>query len=386
MTTSRQFSYESLPGRVVFGSGSRLSLPAELDALGATRILLVASAADLALADEITDILGDRVAGRFSQVIQHVPAHLADAAVNQARQLSADTVVTAGGGSATGLGKAIRLQLDVRFLAVPTTYAGSEMTSIWGMSDGDEKRVGTDRRVKPDTVIYDPELTRSLPPSIAGPSGMNALAHAVEALYAPGASPVISLIATEATRVLAAALPALVKAPADLSIRTDALYGAYLAATALASAGTALHHKTCHVLGGLFALDHGALNAVVLPHSLAYTAPAIPEVLDQLAPALGAGSAAEVPRCLWELARTLNAPGSLREIGMPSGDLDHAASLIVAAAAANPRPPEHIAIVAMLKDACTGRMPSLAATARAYAPSVNASPLHTVSVRPARTT
>jgi maleylacetate reductase len=367
MTASRQFSYESLPGRVVFGSGSRKSLPAELGALGASRVLLVAGEADSALADEVMAVLGDRVAGRFSRVIQHVPAHLADDAADQARQLSVDTVVTAGGGSATGFGKAIRLQLDVRFLAVPTTYAGSEMTPIWGTTDGDRKRVGTDKRVKPDTVIYDPELTQSLPPSVAGPSGMNALAHAVEALYAPGASPVISLIATEATRVLTLALPALLKAPDDLSIRADTLYGAYLAATALASAGTALHHKTCHVLGGLFALDHGSLNAVVLPHAIAYTAPAIPGVLAGLAPALGASSPADVPRRLWELARAVNAPSSLRDIGMPAGGLDHAADLVVAAAAGNPRPPEHDGIAAMLDDAYVGRIPQ-SANGRAVTP------------------
>jgi maleylacetate reductase len=357
MTVGRQFSYESLPGRVVFGCGSRMSLPAELDALGTTRILLIAGESDRSVADEITAILGDRIVGRFSRVIQHVPTHLAGEAANRARQLSADTVVTVGGGSATGLGKAIRLQLDVRFLAVPTTYAGSEMTSIWGMADGDKKRVGTDKRVKPDAVIYDPELTLSLAPSIAGVSGMNALAHAVEALYAPGANPVISLIAAEATRVLTVALPSLIKAPGDVSVRAEALYGAYLAATALASAGTALHHKTCHVLGGLFALDHGALNAVVLPHAVAYTAPAIPRVLSELAPALGADHPAEVPRRLWELARVLNAPRSLREIGMPSRDLDYAADQIVAAAAANPRPPERNAIARMLKDAYAGRVP-----------------------------
>jgi maleylacetate reductase len=357
MTTNRQFSCESLPGRVVFGAGSRRSLPAELDALGATRILLVAGQGDPGLADEITAILGGRLADRFAQVVQHVPAQLAEQAADQARRLSADTVVTAGGGSATGFGKAIRRQLDVRFLAVPSTYAGSEMTPIWGMTDGDRKQTGTDRRVKPDTVIYDPELTQSLPAAIAGPSGMNALAHAVEALYAPGASPVISLIAAEAARVLSTALPALLEAPDELSIRADALYGAYLAGTALASAGTALHHKTCHVLGGLFALDHGALNAVVLPHAVAYTAPAIPEALAQLAPALGAGSPADVPRRLWEIARAVHAPCSLRDIGMPGGQLDHAAGLVAAAAAGNPRPPEHDAIVAMLEDAYTGRMP-----------------------------
>ena len=266
-------------------------------------------------------------------------------------------MLTIGGGSATGFGKAVRLDLDVRFVAVPTTYAGSEMTSIWGRTDGDDKRTGIDVRVKPDTVVYDPELTLSLPPSIAGPSGMNALAHCVEALYAPGADPVVSLHALAGVRALAAGLPRVCGADDGLDARSDVLYGAYLAGVSLGAAGTALHHKACHVLGGMFGLGHGDMNAVVLGHAVAYNAPAIPDVMDDLGTAL-AVAADEVPAALFDLSAAIGSPTSLEEIGMPADGIDEAARRIVDAAAANVRPPVEPEIRQMLDDAFHGRRPS----------------------------
>ena len=203
----------------------------------------------------------------------------------------------------------------MRQVALPTTYAGSEMTTIWGLTDGGHKRTGKDRRVKPEVVVYDPELTLTLPPAIAGPSGMNALAHCVEALYGPGANPVVSLMALEGIRALHSSLPAVCATPGDLAARTDALYGAYLAGVALASGGTALHHKACHVLGGMFGLDHGWMNAVVLGHTLAYNAPAIPEVMADIETTLGTDDA---PGALFDLAAAIGAPTSLAAIGMPA--------------------------------------------------------------------
>lgn len=355
---SRSFSYQSLPGRVVFGPGTRKSLPDELDALGATRVLLVADQADSERTQEMTAILDEHLVGRFTDVVQHVPARLAAQATELAQRVAADAVVTVGGGSATGFGKALRRQLDVSFVAVPTTYAGSEMTAIWGTTEAHHKRTGTDPRVKPDTVVYDPELTLSLPISVAGPSAMNAMAHAVEALYTPAANPVASVLAIEAVRVFAAALPMLPRQPDDLSTRSDLLHGAYLAANALASAGTALHHKACHVLGGMFDLDHGGLNAVLLPYTLAYTAPVVPEVMTRLAAAVGTESGAAVPELLRGIATTTGAPANLRELGMPAHGIEDAAGQIVVAAAANPRRPELATITAMLRDAYSGTAPS----------------------------
>lgn len=349
------FTYDAIPGRVVFGLGSRRRLAEEARELGASRILLVAGRHEDALASEIADILGDVVVGRFDDVVQHVPVAKAADAVSMVGRLGVDTVLTVGGGSATGFGKAIALEVDVRTIAVPTTYAGSEMTTIWGRTDGDHKQTGRDPRVKPQVVVYDPELTLGLPAAIAGPSGMNALAHSIEALYGPGANPVISAMALESIAALARALPIVTASPDDIAGRTDALYGAYLAGVALATGGTALHHKTCHVLGGMFDLDHGGMNAVVLSHALAYNAPAIPALMSRIAAALGVDDAVNGVR---ELADSIGAPTSLEAIGMPADGIDEAARRVVSEAAANVRPPDEEGIRAMLRAAFTGETPA----------------------------
>ena len=354
MTTA--FTYDAIPGRVVFGVGARHGLCAELDAVGASRVLLVASTHEDDLATEIAEIGGERVVGRFSDVVQHVPVAKAADAVAMTKELDVDTIVTLGGGSATGFGKAISLECDVRSVAIPTTYAGSEMTTIWGLTDGDHKQTGKDPRVKPDIVIYDPELTVSLPPRIAGPSGMNALAHSVEALYGPGANPVISAMALESIAALNVGLPKVTADPDDIDGRTDVLYGAYLAGVALATGGTALHHKACHVLGGMFNLNHGDMNAVVLGHALSYNAPAIPELMDRIGTALGV-TAAEAPAALHDLAAAIDAPTSLEAIGMPADGIDEAARRTVVEAAANVRQPDEAGIRRMLDDAFHGRRP-----------------------------
>ncbi|MYB04096.1 MAG: maleylacetate reductase [Acidimicrobiaceae bacterium] len=351
------FTYDALPGRVVFGSGSRKSLAAEAEALGAERILVIADRAEDALASEIGAVLGDLVVSRFDQVAQHVPVPLAEAAAAQARDVGADTVLTIGGGSATGFGKAVVLNVGIKQIAVPTTYAGSEMTPIWGMSDGDRKQVGVDARAKPALVVYDPELTLTLPPRIAGPSGMNALAHAVEALYGPGANPFISFMALEGIRVLHRGLPAVVADPDDLDARTDGLYGAYLGGVVLGTGGTALHHKTCHVLGGMFNLDHGGMNAAVLGHAVAYNAPAIEEIIQDMAAVIDV-PARQVPAALFDLASAIGAPTSLEALGMPADGLDEAARRVVIEAAANVRPPMEDGIRQMLDDAFHGRRPA----------------------------
>jgi maleylacetate reductase len=353
----RSFTYDAIPGRVVFGAGSRAALPAELDALGARRVLVIASGGEDDIACEVAERLEDRAVGRFRDVVQHVPVAGARAVRAATRDAGADTVLTIGGGSATGFGKAVALEQEVRFAAVPTTYAGSEMTQIWGLTGGDEKRTGVDLRVKPALVVYDPELTLTLPPRIAGPSGMNALAHCVEALYGPGASPVVSLMALEGIRALHRSLPAVCAAPSDLEARSEALYGAYLAGVALASGGTGLHHKTCHVLGGMFGLDHGDMNAVVLGHALAYNAPAIPGLVDDIAAALGTE---DPPGALYDLANAVGAPAGLAELGMPADGLDDAARRVVEEATGNVRKPEVAGIRRMLDDAYHGRRPGTA--------------------------
>jgi alcohol dehydrogenase class IV len=346
------FTHEGLGGRVVFGPGTLGDLPRELDALGAGRVLLLAGERHAA---PVRGLLGDRIVGHFSAVVQHVPVAAAREARALAAEVRADALLAVGGGSAIGFGKAVALEYPAPTVAVPTTYSGSEMTTIWGLSEHGHKQTGTDPRVRPQVVVYDPELTLGLPPRVAGPSGMNALAHCVEALYGPRADPVTSLLALEGIRVLRRSLPDVCAAPGRLGPRSEALYGAYLGGMALASAGTALHHKTCHVLGGMFGLDHGDTNAVVLGHALAYNAPAIPEALARIEDALETDDA---PGALADLAAAIGAPTSLSAIGMPASGLDEATRRVVAEAAGNVRPPEPEGIRRMLDDAFAGRRPA----------------------------
>jgi len=328
------FVYDALAGRVVFGVGRRREIGHEVDRLGLERVLLIADGFDLELAHEIHDVLGERCVGLFTKVAQHVPVALAQEVRELATSTSAQGTVTLGGGSATGFGKAVALSHRIPQLCLPTTYAGSELTPIWGLTEGTHKRTGRDLGVQPVTVIYDPELTLELPVAIAGPSAMNALAHAVEGLYGPGANPVMSAVALESVRVLVEHLPLMKREPTNIDERSAVLYGAYLAGAVLAVVGTSLHHKTCHVLGGLYNLDHGQMNAVVLPHALAFNAPAIGDAYARLSSVVGGDAAG----ALYDLARTLDTPRSLSDIGFPTDGIDVAAPLIAQAAADNVRP------------------------------------------------
>ncbi|MGH9209765.1 MAG: maleylacetate reductase [Acidimicrobiales bacterium] len=356
----RPFVHEALPGRVVFGAGSIDQVPAEVAGLGdPRRVMVVASGSSGAVGERVAEALGPRFAASFGEVRQHVPEALAATATETAGGLEADAVVTVGGGSAIGLGKVIAADRDIPLLAVPTTYSGSEMTPTYGVT-GTQKRTVRDPRALPKVVVYDPELTVDLPARVSASSGMNALAHAVEGLYAAGANPVVSLWAEEAIWQLAAALPAVTSAPSDVEARAEALYGAYLSGATLAVAGIALHHKLCHVLGGRFGLNHADVHAVLLPHVAAFNASAAPEAMGWAAVAFGAGTREpdEVGGCVHDLATKIGAPTSLASIGMPEDGLDEAAALGVAAVGtSNPRPVDERAARELLQAAYEGRRP-----------------------------
>ena len=360
MAAGLVFMYDGVPQRVLFGSGMLARLGAELERVSITRLLLIAGGAHKGVADDLAVTLGDVVVARLHEVRQHVPEALAANATQVARDAQANGIVTVGGGSATGLGKAVAHELGIPLVAVPTTYAGSEATAIYGIT-GQHKQTGRDERVLPKVVIYDPALTASLPPHSSGTTGFNAMAHCVEALYAPGANPVSSLLALEGLRRLSASLPRVTSAPSDMEARSDALYGAYLAGSALAVAGTALHHKLCHVLGGTFGLDHGEVNAVLLPYVTAFNAPAASAALRDAALAVGgAGSrATDTPARLRALAVQLDLPLSLVAIGMPAHGLDNAARLAVdAVGSGNPRAVDATSLRKLLDDAYAGRWPA----------------------------
>jgi maleylacetate reductase len=295
----------------------------------------------------------------------HVPVEVATAARELARRIGADCLLSIGGGSTTGTAKAIALELPLPIVAVPTTYAGSEMTPIWGLTEAQRKKTGTSVDVLPKVVVYDPELTISLPPFITGPSAMNAMAHCVEAFYAPGANPITSLLAEEGIRALARGVPVAVTSPEDLEGRSKILYGAYLAGAALAVAGAGIHHKICHILGGAYDLPHAKMHTVVLPHAVAFNEPAIPEVMERVAGALGKWGKNGAATGLYDLTESIKAPTTLKDIGMKEENLDQAVGLVLAAVPEdNPRPMDEAGVRNILENAYAGRRPELVAERR----------------------
>src|SRR3989442_708768 len=314
-----------------------------------------ATPAQRAAAEDAARRLGDMAAAIFDKAVMHVPIETARAAREVARQLQADCYVAIGGGSTIGLGKAIALETGMPIVAVPTTFAGSEMTPIYGLTEAGIKKTGRDRKVLPRTVLYDPTLTLTLPAKIAGPSGMNAIAHCVEGLYAEDANPVMTLLAAEGIRALSRSLPIVVKEPANLDARSDALYGAWLAGTVLGNVGMAIHHKLCHTLGGAFNLPHAETHTVVLPHAMEFNREAAPEAIEIAAGALGVGDAAQG---LYDLAARLGAPLALKDIGMPAEGLDRAAKLATENPYYNPRPVEYPGVRQLLENAYGGGRPA----------------------------
>jgi maleylacetate reductase len=349
------FTFDATLPRVVFGAGALARLPEEIERLGARRALVLSTPEQVATAQRVASLLGANSAGVFARAVMHVPMEVAREARDEARRVDADCAVAVGGGSTTGLGKAIALEFGLPIVAVPTTYAGSEMTPIYGLTEGGVKKTGRDPRVLPKTVIYDPELTLTLPAALSVTSGFNAMAHAAEGLYAADVNPILALMAQEGIAALARALPRVREIPSDLDARADALYGAWLCGVVLGNTGMGLHHKLCHTLGGSFNLPHAEVHTVVLPHALAYNAAAAPSAMQRIAAAIGADDA---PRGLWELARAAGAPRSLREIGMPADGLDRAADLAAAQPYPNPRPLERAALRQLLQRAFDGAPPS----------------------------
>jgi maleylacetate reductase len=348
---TRAFVHRVPAARVRFGVGALEQLAEEVDAVGLTRVMVICGPSHHELGRRVADLLGDRVVALLPEARMHVPVEVARRAGEVATSVDADGSVAVGGGSAIGLGKAVALEFALPVVAVPTTYAGSEMTPVWGLTEDGVKRTGREPRVQPVAVVYDPSLTLSMPSELTATSGMNALAHAVEGLYAPDASPITSLMAEEGARAFATALPALATDGTDLEARAEALYGAWLCGTVLGSTTMGLHHKLCHVLGGTLGLSHAATHTVLLPHVLAFNAPAAPEASAALARALGADDPAHA---LWDLSAGLGTPRSLRELGMAEGDIGRVVDLAVASPYANPRHVDVDDVEALLRAAWAG--------------------------------
>ena len=321
--------------RVVFDAGAVRRLAGEIDAMGCRRVLVVTTPGRAEALRALPLQIGHRLAGIADLAAAHVPIERVRDAVREVDRVQADALLAIGGGSAVGLAKAVALERPIPIAAVPTTYSGSEMTNVWGITEGRTKRTGRDPRVAPRVVIYDPELTVSLPPELSAASGMNAMAHAVEAVYAADADDAAIASAEEAIRLLARALPQVVARPDGLEARSEALRGAHYSGLALQRASMGLHHKICHVLGGSFGLPHALTHAVVLPRVVAFIAPAAPEAMRRISAALGATDAAAGLRALNE---QLGLTRSLRELGLPAEDAARAAELVAASPYPSPRP------------------------------------------------
>lgn len=348
------FTYEALPQRVIFGPGTLDSVGDELARLGVRRALVLTTPQQSDIGERLVAALGAASVGLFAEAAMHTPVDVTERAVRVARELGADGLVAIGGGSTTGLGKAIALRTDLPQLVVPTTYAGSEATPILGQTENGLKTTIRDMKVLPEVVIYDAELTRTLPARMVVTSGLNAIAHAAEALYTQDRNPIISGLALQGIEALATAMAAINANPDDLDQRSRALFGAWACGICLGSVGMALHHKICHTLGGSFDLPHAETHSVILPHAIAYNERAVGQDLSPISRILGSSSAA---RGLWDLARSLGAPMTLAELGMKREDLSRAAAIMTKNPYWNPQPLVEDELLALLEDAFEGNAP-----------------------------
>ncbi|THG31564.1 maleylacetate reductase [Naasia lichenicola] len=355
---TREFDHTTLGQRVRFGSGgARRLLEDEVSSRDAQRAMVIAAPFEKDIADRLTSGLTDAL--RFDEVVQHVPIEVAERARAAATAADVDLIVSIGGGSTTGLAKAIAMTTGIPIVAIPTTYAGSEATNVWGLTEASRKTTGVDDRVLPGTVIYDAELTLTLPVELSVASGLNAIAHCVDSLWAPRTDPINQALAGEGIRALAAGLRGIHADLHDLEAREQALYGTYLAAVAFASAGSGMHHKICHVLGGTYNLPHAQTHAVILPYVTAFNVPFDPQAAARLEAAFDAADAIDGMEAL---RLDLEAPRALRDFGFDQDSIPEAARLCLEAIPeSNPAPVDQAGLEALLLAAWAGE-PSAAAT------------------------
>jgi maleylacetate reductase len=350
------FEYTQLPTRVVFGFGTLARVADEMGSIGCGRAFVLSDAHHVEGATaELLQGLGDRVVGMSSDAAMHTPVEVTERVLERVSSASPDCLVSLGGGSTTGLSKALALRTGLPQVAIPTTYAGSEATNILGQTEQGRKTTLRSTKVLPRIIVYDVDLTLGMPAGLSIVSGINAMAHALEALYAEDANPVISLLAEQGIAALARALPLIAADTQHREARSDALFGAWACGNCLGTVGMALHHKLCHTLGGSFDLPHAETHAVILPHVAAFNAAAAPTALARAAHALGVDHAGSG---LFDLTFSLGVPTSLKEIGMAESDLDRAAEIATSAPYWNPRPVDRHNIRALLDDAYHGRRPS----------------------------
>lgn len=349
-----QFRHATLGQRILFGAGKAAEhLASEIARLGAHRIMLIAAPAEQDLAVSITRDL--QITLNHDDVAPHVPIDKAEGARRVAEENAIDLIITVGGGSTTGLAKAIAMDHPIPIVAVPTTYAGSEATNVWGLTKAGRKTTGIQDSVLPVSVIYDSHLTLSLPIDLTVASGLNAIAHCIDSMWAPRTNPINQALAAEGIRALATGLPGVIAEPGGIDGRDQCLYGAYLSAVAFASAGSGMHHKICHVLGGTYNLPHAQTHAAVLPRVLEYNAQKAPHASERIAAAL---DAEEPAAGLWDLYTRIDAPTALRDFGFQEDNIPEAASIALKSIPdSNPRPVDQESIEQLLHDAWSGTAP-----------------------------
>jgi alcohol dehydrogenase class IV len=351
----QQWTHDTLGQRVLFASGGAAdALAEEVADAGFGRLMVIAGERELDLAKEVAG--GLPVAVWHDEVVMHVPVEVAERARAVATEHRVDAVVSIGGGSTTGLAKAVALTTGLPMLAVPTTYAGSEATNVWGLTEAARKTTGVDPRVLPRTIVYDAALMLTLPVELSVASGLNALAHCVDSMWGPRVDPLDQALAGEGIRALAEGLPRVVADPHNVAGREQTLYGAYLAAVSFASAGSGLHHKICHVLGGMFDLPHAETHAVVLPHVLALNGAHAPQAEDRIAAAFGSNTA---DSGLAALRTAVDAPVALKDYGMrPDGIAEAVPVILAAVPAGNPAEVTEDNLTTLLRNAYEGNLPA----------------------------
>ncbi|MBZ7924299.1 maleylacetate reductase [Ensifer adhaerens] len=350
---SLSFTYTGNPAHIVFGDGAAAKVADWVKRIQCQRALVLSTPHQRGDAQSLGSALGELAVGLFSGAVMHTPIDVTEMALKAVTETNADCVVSLGGGSTTGLGKAIAYRTGLPHIVIPTTYAGSEVTPILGQTEAGRKRTVKDPKILPQVVIYDPSLTTGLPVGLSMSSGLNAMAHAVEALYAQDRNPISTLMATEGLRAFRFGLPAVIADPSDLTARANALYGAWLCGTVLGTVGMALHHKICHTLGGSFDTPHAETHAIMLPHTAAFNAVAVPELLQPVAEIFGNS----VGGGLWDFAKSIGAPLALRDLGLTESDLDKTSQIAIENPYWNPRPIERSSIRELLQRAWDGVRP-----------------------------
>ncbi|HEU0000985.1 MAG TPA: iron-containing alcohol dehydrogenase [Ktedonobacteraceae bacterium] len=368
----REFRYTSYAGEIIFGQGSIVRLGEAVDRFAWRRLMLCSTGSlrrngSIALVEKV---LGERLVVTYEHVQPHVPDFQVAEAVNFALEHEADAIIGLGGGSPIGMAKAVSFALEERrvgksakasvpteqplvpVIALPTTYAGSEMTPIYGIThhNGETTRkvTVTDVRVAPKLVMYDPLLTLNLPPAMTASTGVNALAHCIEALYSITRNPLSTAAASAGVRIIFNALPRCFARGDDLEARTEMLMGAYLAGTALSTVAMGLHHGLCHALGGSAGVPHGIANSIILPHAMRFNLDATASQLAPAAEAMGislAGRSAEEAvgeaiAAIYALIGQMKLPQHLRDVGVAEHDLGRLAQVALQSSAVrnNPKP------------------------------------------------